>query len=73
MEQVAIITQQQADLLAGQEYAPASHYNPVQDCDNNWLITIQEIEQTTNPDFLWVKDLPLSEWCPPIIETPLIF
>jgi hypothetical protein len=71
MEQVALITQEQADLLAGQEYATACHYNPVQDCDDNWLITIQEIEQTTNPDFLWVKDLPLSDWCPPVYEEPI--
>ena len=72
MEQVAIITQQQADLLAGQEYAPASHYNPVQDCDNNWLITIQEIEQTTNPDFLWVKELTLTEFCAPIYDENIL-
>jgi hypothetical protein len=71
MEQVALITQEQADLLAGQEYSPASHFNPVQDCDDNWLISIQEIEQTINPTFLWVKDLPLKEWCPPIYEEPI--
>ncbi len=66
MEQVAIITQEQADLLRGQEFAPASHYNPVQDCLENWIISIQEIEQTTNPEYLWVKDLPLIDWCEPI-------
>ena len=66
MEQVAIITLEQADLLRGQEFAPASHYNPVQDCLANWIITIQEIEQTTNPEYLWVQDLPLIDWCPPI-------
>jgi len=67
MEQVAIITQQEADLLRGQEYAPASYYNPVQDCLANWIITIQEIQQTTNPEYLWVKDLPLIDWCGPYI------
>jgi hypothetical protein len=67
MEQVAIITQQEADLLRGQEFAPASHYNPVQDCLANWIITIQEIEQTTNPEYLWVQDLPLIDWCGPYI------
>jgi hypothetical protein len=67
MEQVAIITQEQADLLAGQEYAPASHYNPVQDCNGDWIITIQEIEQTIYPDFLWVKELPLIDWCGPYL------
>jgi hypothetical protein len=64
MEQVALLTEQQAETLAGKEYAIASYYNPVKDCDGIWLITIQEIEQTTNPDFLWVKELPLTDWCP---------
>ena len=66
MEQVAIITQEQADLLRGQEYAPASHYNPVQDCAQNWVISVEEIQQTTNPEYLWVQDLPLIDWCEPI-------
>jgi len=63
MEQVAIITEEQKDLLIGVEYEPSSYFNPVQQCDGSWIITIQEIEQTTNPDYLWVKQLTLSEWC----------
>jgi hypothetical protein len=66
MEQVAIITQEQELLIRGQEYAPGSHYNPVQDCTQNWIISFQEIEQTTYPGYLWVKDLPLINWCEPI-------
>jgi hypothetical protein len=66
MEQVAIITQEEADLLRGQEYATASHYNPVIECTQNWVISIEEIQQTTNPEYLWVKDLPLIDWCAPI-------
>jgi hypothetical protein len=66
MEQVAIITQEQADLLVGQVCAPASHYNPFQDCEGNWLISIQEIQQTNNLNYLWVKDLQLIDWCEPI-------
>jgi hypothetical protein len=61
--EIAKITQQQADLLAGQEYAPACHYNPVQDCTGDWIISIEEIQQTINTEYLWVKELPLSEWC----------
>jgi len=66
MEQVAIITQEEADLLRGQEYAPASYYNPVKDCLQNWVISVEEIQQTTNPQYLWVQDLPLIDWCEPI-------
>lgn len=72
MEKVAIITQEQSELLAGQEFAPASHYNPVQDCNDNWIISEQEIEQTTNPDYLWVKDLPLIDWCPPVFDDSIL-
>jgi hypothetical protein len=67
MEQVAIITQEQSDLIRGQEYATASYFNPVKDCNDKWIITIQEIEQTTNPEYLWVKDLGLIDWCGPYV------
>ena len=72
MEQVAIISQEQKDLLLGQVCAPASHYNPFQDCEGNWLISIQEIQQTNNLNYLWVKDLPLIDWCAPIPNTSAI-
>jgi len=31
----------------------------------NWIISTQEIDQCVNPEFMWVKDLPLIEWVPP--------
>jgi len=58
----------QKNEIAGKEYAPDSFYNPVQDGNlpPNWVISTQEIDQTVNPDFEWVKDLPLIDWVPPV-------
>jgi len=42
-------------------------FNPVQDIDSNWCISVEEIDQCTNVDFQWVKDLILSTFNPPLI------
>ena len=64
MIQVGLLTQVQKDELIGQWYAPDSYFNPIEDADNNWVISQEEMTQCENPDFLWVKDLPLIEYKP---------
>jgi len=59
---IAIITTEQKDLLHGKEFAPDIYYNCIQDAYDEWVISAEEIRDTTNPEFLWVKDLPLSEY-----------
>jgi hypothetical protein len=61
---VGLLTELQKDQLVGQLYAPYSYYNPIQDIDNNWVISIEEIEQTTTPEFMWIKELPLILYVP---------
>jgi len=61
---VGLLTEQQKDLLVGQLYAPDSYFNPLQDINLNWVISIEEMEQCVNPDFLWVKNLPLIDYNP---------
>jgi hypothetical protein len=56
---VGLLTELQKDELLGQWYAPDSFYNPILDLLDRWIISIEEMEQTVNPDFLWVKDLDL--------------
>lgn len=68
---IAIITEIQKDSLIGQRFDNVQFFNPVQDIDNNWVISIEEINQCTNVDFQWVKDLTLSIFNPPVVE-PLI-
>ena len=61
---VGLLTELQKDELIGQLYAPDSYYNPIQDLNDNWVISIEEIEQTVTPEFLWVKDLDLIPFEP---------
>jgi predicted DNA-binding transcriptional regulator len=56
---VGLLTELQKDELVGQLYAPRSYYNPIQDFNDNWIISIEEIEQTIAPEFIWLKDVPL--------------
>jgi len=63
------LTELQKNQLVGQEFAPASYFNPVQDVSGNWFISTQEVDQCVNVDFLWVKDLPAMDFTPaPIPE-----
>ena len=64
MIQVGLLTQVQKDELVGQWYAPDSFFNPIEDADNNWVISQEEMQQNVNPSFEWVKDLPLIEYKP---------
>ena len=64
MIQVGLLTIEQKDSLIDQLYAPDSYFNPLQDLDDNWVISIEEMNQSVNPEFMWVKDLPLIEYVP---------
>lgn len=68
---VAILTTEQKDQLVGQEFTSGlCYFNPVQDGNNNWIISEQEVNFTTNQRFLWVKDLELSELVLPVQYLP---
>ena len=64
MIQVGLLTETQKDELVGRWYAPDSYFNPIEDADNNWVISQEEMNQCINPSFEWVKDLPLIEYIP---------
>lgn len=61
---VGLLTEVQKDELVGQWYSPDSYFNPIQDLNNNWVISVEEMEQCVNPSFLWVKDLDLIPYEP---------
>ena len=56
---VGLLTDKQKDSLLLQEFAPDSYFNPIQDLNDNWIISVEEMANCTNEDFIWVKDLPL--------------
>lgn len=64
MTYVGLLTETQKDSLVGQLYDEDSYFNPIQDDFDQWVISTQEIEFNVNPDFIWIKDLPLIEYVP---------
>jgi hypothetical protein len=67
MDKVAQLSLAQKDALIGQIFDNyGSIYNPVLDASGAYCITEVEISQTTQPAFMWVKDLPLIDYISPI-------
>jgi hypothetical protein len=62
MTQVGLLTIAQKDLLIGQMWQPNTYFNPIQDLNDNWVLSIQEMQGNTNPDFTWVSELPLIDF-----------
>jgi hypothetical protein len=67
---VGLLTELQKDELVGVYYSADSIYNPIQDIDDNWIISVEEMIYTTNEDTLWVKDLDLIEYKPKPTPSP---
>ena len=61
---VGLLTELQKDELVGQMYAPDSYFNPIQDANDNWVISVEEMAYCTNEEFMWVKDLELIPYEP---------
>ena len=59
---VGLLTVEQKESLVGKQYTTDSYYNPIQDINDNWVISTEEMIYTTNPETLWVKDLNLIEY-----------
>jgi hypothetical protein len=70
MIQVGLLTESQKDSLVGQLYDEDSYFNPIQDANDNWIISIEEMEFCVNPEFKWVKTLPLIDYKPKPVEPP---
>ena len=66
MIQVGLLTIGQKNELIGQQFMLDVYFNPIQDNNDNWIISIQEIDQCNN-EFSWVKELELITYEPKII------
>jgi hypothetical protein len=68
---VHLLTEQQKNLLIGKRYFSNSYFNPIQDINDNWIISQEEVLNATYEDVLWVKDLATIEYIakPPIINS----
>ena len=62
------LTTEQKYLLNGQTWDNVQLFNSNLDADNNWFISVEEVNGCINESFQWVKDLPLIEYNPVINE-----
>ena len=69
---VGLLTESEKNLLFGQQFAADSYFNPVQDNDDNWIISQEEMSGCLNSEFMWVKDLPLIEFVAKVIDSPIV-
>ena len=53
---VAIITQEKAEELQGQEYTSGVQFNPVQMADGRWFISLVEAQHLTTEDIIELWD-----------------
>jgi len=61
---VGLLTETQKDSLLLQWYAPDCYFNPIQDLNDNWVISVEEMANCVNDEFMWVKELPLILYVP---------
>jgi hypothetical protein len=71
MTQVGLLTEQQKNELVGQQYTTDSYFNPIQDFQDNWVISVEEINYCTEENFEWVKNLSLIDYLPKQIDLPI--
>jgi len=64
---VCVLTVEQKDEIANTEFALDSYFNPIQDINGNWIISVEEIRDT---NLQWIKDLDLIEY-QPVINEPI--
>ncbi len=64
MTYVGLLTESQKNELVGNLYDEDSYFNPIQDDFDQWIISTEEMEFCVNPEFQWVKTLPLIEYKP---------
>ncbi len=57
------LTEQQKNTLIRREYDDGMLFNPIQDVNNNWIISKEEFDQSQVP-YGWVKNLPQIEYEP---------
>jgi hypothetical protein len=68
---VGLLNQEQKDSLVGQLYTDDSYFNPIQDANDNWIISTEEMINCTNEKFMWVKELELITYVPKEV-TPIV-
>ena len=65
------LTEQQKDLLVGQTWDGVTYFNPTQDAEDNWFVSIEEVQGCTKTEFQWLKDCELIPYNPKVFDFPI--
>ena len=61
---VALLTPEQAEQIKGHTFQVDSYFNPIQDINDNWIVSAEEVAYCSNPEFLWIKELEMIPYEP---------
>jgi len=68
--QVVKITEQEKNSLIGQTWDNVTFFNPTKDAENQWFVSIEEVNGCNKPEFQWLKSCELIEYNPIISNLP---
>jgi hypothetical protein len=69
---VHILTLEQKEMLVGQMWNNQAYFNPTQDADGNWFISVEEVNGCTHQGANeWIHNLPLIPYNPVVTEFPI--
>jgi hypothetical protein len=62
---VVLLTIDEKNSLVGELVQQDWYFYPVQDCNGNWIISTEEVDNSIYPQHDWIKSMPLIDWCQP--------
>ena len=61
---VVLLTEAEKNSLVGELIQPDWYFYPIQDCNDNWIISTQEVDNSIYQQHEWIKSMPLIDYCP---------
>ena len=65
---VKLLTTEQKDSLLGVYFKTDHVFSPILDVNDSWCLGLDTANQTNNPDFQWVKELPEIEFEKKVVD-----
>ena len=60
--EVIKLTLEQKQEIEGKKFMVDQYFLPLEDADENWVVTVFEMENCIHPDFQWIKHCPRIEY-----------
>ena len=70
---VKLLTTEQKDSLTGVYFKTGHVFSPMEDANGNWCLGLETANQTSNPNFQWVKELTEIEFERKVLDPQELF